>query len=156
MKNLIVTALLIAGISSYAQQTPRMERQKQRSERMTIEKRSELRLERLSAELGLNATQRSEMSKLFAEKKAAQANFKANRKAVKEAQGNDSRKGELRKQMIAQNEVFGQKMKSILTADQYAKWESSKGNKKAKMKNHKKGHNKGKGKKFGLSKKMKK
>ncbi len=139
MKNLFLSALLIAGISSYAQEKPALENKKQRTERISPEKRTELRLQKMTAELDLSPTQQQELSKLFAERNAKHAEFKKQRKAAKPQAGkiSDEQKAEFRKKRQADQQVHDQRIKSILNPAQAEKWEQLKAERKDVAMKHK-------------------
>ena len=68
MKKLIIAALLMTGMASFAQE--QQHEKKQRMEQLSPEQRNELRLKKLTLELNLNSAQQKEMSKLIAEQSA--------------------------------------------------------------------------------------
>lgn len=132
MKKLMVIAVMMLGMTSFAQERPvgtekptRAERESLPGKRMTAEERSKKQLETMTKELNLTAAQQKEVSSLLAENQSKREAKKAEREKAMTA-----KKAEMKKEMEANDA----KMKKILTADQYTKWETLKAEKKAKMK----------------------
>jgi hypothetical protein len=134
MKNLICAALMIVGLSSFAQEMKSGQRQQR--QQLTTEQRNELHLKKLTLDLDLNASQQKEVSKILAEQSAKRKTIGDQRKAdrAKAAKLTANERFEMKKQMMDQKMAEKQKIKSILTPAQYEKWE--------KMQNKKRGHSK--------------
>jgi hypothetical protein len=135
MKKLIVAALLIVGMTSFAQDGKgRPERAGM--EQLTPEQRNQLHLKKLTLELDLNASQQKEMSKIIAEQSAKKEARIAERKASKEtgtkltAEERFAKKSKMLDEQIAMKE----RMKKFLTPDQLKKWDEMKANKQSSMK----------------------
>lgn len=115
MKKLIIAALLVVSISTFAQD--KKERpQRADMEKMTPEQRNERRVERMTKELNLDATQQEKLKQLYAEEAQAREAQKGNAKDKKD-QGRDN--------MEAQRKATEEKMKAILTPEQLKKWKSN-------------------------------
>ena len=127
MKKVIMAALLVVSLSSVAQQ--RRERpNRDQMEKLTPEQRQEKHLNKLTTDLNLNAKQQEEVKKLLAEQSAKAAEFKAKREAKKDEQllASAKERKEMAQKMKAEKEANDAKMKSILTPEQYTKWEIKK------------------------------
>lgn len=134
MKKLIVVALLFVGVTSFAQvKEGRVERAD--SEKMSVEQRSELRLKKLTTELDLNVSQQKEMSKIIAELEAKREVAKAARKARKEKgeKLSGDERFEMKNKMLDEQNAMKDRVKKILTPDQFLKWESDRREKREKM-----------------------
>ena len=129
MKKLFIVALVVVGMTSFAQERKaRPERAKM--EQMTPEQRNQLHLKKMTLELDLNASQQKEMSKIVAEqstkREARMAERKANKDSAKKQLTADERFAK-KSQMLDDQIVMKDKMKKILSADQYKKWDELKG-----------------------------
>ena len=126
MKKLILIALLVVvGMTSFAQ----VEKLgKAGMEKLTPEQRQEKHLKRLSAELNLNAEQRVQIGKIMAEQSTKREGMKSNQEKPTEEQ-----KAAFKKQREEEKAVMNEKMKKILSAEQFEKWNTLKEKGKAKM-----------------------
>ncbi|MFV8334503.1 hypothetical protein ACNQF7_00290 [Flavobacterium sp. RSP29] len=128
MKKLFIVALLIVGMTSFAQER-KVRSERAKMEQMTPEQRNQLHLKKMTLELDLNASQQKEMSKIIAEQSAKREAKMAERKATKDS-GKKLTADELfakKSQMLDEQIVMKERMKKILSADQYKKWEDMKG-----------------------------
>ena len=86
MKKLFIVALLVVGMTSFAQER-KARPERAQMEQMTPEQRNQLHLKKMTLELDLNASQQKEMSKIIAEqstkREARMAERKANKKTAK-------------------------------------------------------------------------
>ncbi|CAM3875037.1 hypothetical protein FLSI110296_00840 [Flavobacterium sinopsychrotolerans] len=145
MKKLFIVALLVVGMTSFAQER-KARPERAQMEQMTPEQRNQLHLKKMTLELDLNASQQKEMSKIIAEQSAKREARMAERKASK-----DSAKKQLtaderfakKSKMLDEQIVMKERMKKILSADQYKKWDDMKGKRhhgmKKRMMHHKDG-----------------
>jgi hypothetical protein len=99
------------------------------------QERDQAHLQKLTTELSLNADQQTQVSELMSDRSTKMAMLKKSRGDVKPT---DAEKAAMRKQMKEDHKAYDAKMKSILTADQYKKWEAIKKEHKDKMKDHRK------------------
>lgn len=123
MKKVIMLAVLLIGLNGMAQQ--RNERpNRDQMEKMTPEQRQEKQLKRLTSDLNLNAKQQEEVKKLMAEQNAKMTDLKAKKEVAKNEQllANSKERNEM-----------AEKMKAILTKDQYTKWENNRAIQQEKM-----------------------
>lgn len=135
MKKLFIVALLVVGMTSFAQERKaRPERAKM--EQMTPEQKNQLHLKKMTLELDLNASQQKEMSKIIAEQSAKREARMAERKATKDS-AKKLTSDELfakKSQMLDEQIVMKERMKKILTPEQYKKWDDMKAKKHHEMK----------------------
>lgn len=148
MKKLIIAALLVVGMTSFAQNKKEIGSRHHRDEmeKFTPEQQNQLMLKKMTLELDLNASQQKEMSKIIAEKsdkrqariKEMKANKNSNTKSTSDEMF--ARKNRMLDEQIAMKE----RMKKILNPEQYKKWEDMKGKRHHRMKNRMMRHKDGK------------
>lgn len=124
MKKLIIAAVLMIGMTSFAQEKPAGEKG-HKMERLTPAQRNEKHLQKLTSELSLNEKQQKEVGTMLAEQSAKREAKHEERKKLTEAQ-RDERKAEM--------EANDAKIKAILTPEQTKKWEELKAKKKEEFK----------------------
>ena len=113
MKKLIIAAVLMIGMTSFAQErTPGEKGHK--TERLSPEQRNEKHLKKLTSELNLNEKQQKEIGAILAEQSSKREENKEERKA--------------------QMQANGAKIKAVLTPEQTKKWEEMKAKKKEELK----------------------
>ena len=100
MKKLIIAALLIVGVSAFAQNG------NNRPQRANMN--PEKRVERMTTLLSLDAKQQEQLKEIYAE----------------EAKNRENQKEFSREQMMAERKKSNDKLKTILTPEQLKKWES--------------------------------
>ncbi|MFA9188818.1 hypothetical protein AAGV33_10635 [Flavobacterium sp. FBOR7N2.3] len=101
MKKLIIAALLVVGVSSFAQNNS------DRPQRGNFS--PEKRVERLTTQLNLDAKQQEQVKELYAE----------------QAKNREAQKGFSREQMQEERKKTDEKLKTILTPEQLKKWEAN-------------------------------
>lgn len=122
MKKLIIATLLIAGISSFAQDKKETEKRPDRAQmgKLTPEERNQLILKKMTLKLDLNAKQLEQMKQVLAEQsvksEAMRAEFKENKRKSKEEML------VLKNKMLDEQIAMKSKMKTILTPEQFEKW----------------------------------
>ena len=124
MKKLIITAVLLIGLSAFAQEQAKNSG-REKLEQMTPQQKNELRLKKLTLDLSLSASQQKEMGKIIAEMEAKREGFKKERLAKKEA-GTNLTKDELfamRTKRLDEKIATKERVKKILDANQFEKWE---------------------------------
>ncbi|MFC5682772.1 hypothetical protein ACYE2N_13320 [Flavobacterium sp. MAHUQ-51] len=115
MKKLIIAALLVVGVATFAQE--KKERpQRGDMEKMTPEQRVQNRVDRMTKELNLDAAQQEKIKQLYVDEAK---NREAMMAQMKE------KKGQGREMMAEQRKAMETKMAAILNADQLAKWKSN-------------------------------
>jgi hypothetical protein len=125
MKKLFIVALLVVGMTSFAQE----EKQdwKSQMEQMTQNKRNQLHLKKMTLELDLNASQQKKWVKIIAEQSTKE------RPEWKRKANKDSLKTTYfwwtfaKSQMLDEQIVMKEREWKILSADQYKKWDEMKG-----------------------------
>jgi len=128
MKKLALIVLLVVGLSTYAQEGKKQERQGADRERLSPEQRNQLQLKKMTLELNLNESQQKEIAKILeeqsAKRQAEMATFKANKdKGVKPtAEERFAMKNKKLDEAIA----VKAKVQKVLTPEQFKKWEDMK------------------------------
>lgn len=128
MKKLALIVLLVVGLSTYAQEGKKQERQGADRERLSPEQRNQLQLKKMTLELNLNESQQKEIAKILeeqsAKRQAEMAAFKANKdKGVKPtAEERFAMKNKKLDEAIA----LKAKVQKVLTPEQFKKWEDMK------------------------------
>jgi len=102
MKKLIVAALLVVGLTTYAQEK---EGKRAGKEKLTSEQKVNLQVKKMTKDLNLNEKQTKDVRALVT-------------KQVEKIEA-------IKIQMQAEKEAVSVEMKKILTAEQYAKWEKN-------------------------------
>jgi Spy/CpxP family protein refolding chaperone len=120
MKNLIITALLVIGLSAFAQES-KEKPSRSEMEKLTPEQRAEKHLKKLTSDLNLNEKQQEEVKKIIAEQSVKRESLKTERK-------------ERQTQMKEERTALHEKMKTILTPEQFEKWSANNEKMKAKVK----------------------
>lgn len=122
MKKLIIAALLVVGMTTFAQDKKERPKRAQ-MEKITPEQRQEKQLQRMTTELGLNAKQQEQMKQLLAEQATKREAMMEKREASREEM--KKQREASRDKMEKQRETMENKMKAILTPEQLAKWKSN-------------------------------
>jgi hypothetical protein len=138
MKKLIIAALLVVGMTSFAQDKKEIEKRHHRAEmeKFTPDQRNQLMIKKMTLELDLNASQQKEMGKIIAEKSAKREarmkEMKANKDSNTKPTSDEmfARKNRMLDEQIAMKE----RMKKILSPEQYKKWDEMKAHKHGAMK----------------------
>ena len=115
MKKVIVAALLVVGMTAFAQEK---EGRRAGREKLTTEQKVDFQVKKMTKDLDLNEKQVNEVKVLVTkevQKREAKRTEMQNLKAKKRA--------EMKVQMEAEQVAISADMKKILTAEQYAKWE---------------------------------
>jgi len=116
-KKLFLAALLVVGLATFAQD--KKERpSRAEMEKMSPEQRNELHLKKMTSELDLNAKQQEQISQIISEKSTKREAMKTERK----------------NKMLEEKKEMDEKMKKILTPEQYEKWNANKEKRRGQMK----------------------
>jgi hypothetical protein len=128
MKKLIIAALLVVGMTSFAQERNKMERRQHgmEMEKFTPEQRNELMLKKMTLELDLSDKQQNQMKSIIAEKSAKHEAMKKDRKEKTDKPSRDQRFA-MKSKMLDDQIAMKGKMKNILSPEQYEKWDAMKG-----------------------------
>lgn len=133
MKKLIIAALLVVGMTGFAQERNKMERRQHGNdmEKFTPEQRNELMLKKMTLQLDLSTEQQTKMKSIIAEKGAKREAMMKARKENKVQMTSDQRFA-MKSKMLDEQIAMKAKMKTILSAEQFEKWDA------IKAKHHKK------------------
>ncbi|MFY0483410.1 hypothetical protein ACI6PS_12475 [Flavobacterium sp. PLA-1-15] len=127
MKKLIAGALLLVGMTGFAQEKVSLQ-DRADNEKFTAEQRNELQLKKLTLELDLTASQQKEMSKIIAEqnskREAAKADFKSTKTSNKKLTADE--RFVMKNKMLDEKIAMKEKVKKVLTPEQVEKWEKMK------------------------------
>ena len=130
MKKLIIAALLVVGISAFAQDRKEIGNRpnKPEMEKMSPEQRTELMVKKMTLDLDLNAKQQEQVKQIIAEQGAKREAMRAERMAKKEDETKQKSQDQfaMKNKMLDEQIVVQNKMKSILTPAQFEKWNSQK------------------------------
>lgn len=144
MKKLFAVALLVVGMTTFAQEgKPSNERPQK--EQFTKEQRAQLRLKKMVLELDLDANQQEEMAVIIAEQSAKFENFKKERQARKAAgtKPTADEKFAIANKMLDEKIAMKARVKKILNPEQFDKFEKMQ-DKREKMHNGKRKHGRSK------------
>lgn len=123
MKKLIIAAVLMIGITSFAQEKPFGEKGP-KMERLSPEERNAKHLQKLTSELNLSASQQTEVGKILSEQ-SAKKYFKKNLSQTEIDQLKNEKKNDLKESEA--------KIKTVLTPEQLKKYDELKTQKKEEM-----------------------
>ena len=112
MKKLFVLALLLVGTSTFAQ-----ERMGENNDKLTPEQRVNLQIKKLTKELNLSDKQAQELKEIV----------------VKEIEQREARKAEIQAKKAEKKRMAEERMKKILTPEQFSKWTEIRKARKEKM-----------------------
>jgi protein CpxP len=135
MKHLLIALVFGIGLTGFAQETtPKPNRANM--EKMTPEQRQQKHLAHLTKELTLDAKQQEAVGKILSEKGTKAQDLKA-QKDTRKASGTKMTAEErtaFKNTMQAEKADTEAKMKAVLSADQYQKWQTMREDSKDKMK----------------------
>ncbi|WP_309613644.1 hypothetical protein [Flavobacterium sp.] len=117
MKKVIVAALLVVGMTTFAQEK---EGRKAGSERLTSEQKVDLQVSKITKDLDLNEKQAKEVRALVTKQVAKREAKRAEMQELK-----TKKREEMKAQREAEQAAVSSEMKKILTPEQYAKWEKN-------------------------------
>lgn len=138
MKKLIIAVLLLIGVSNFAQEVnaPKNKKDKGSKEMKSPEQRNEAMLAKMTTELNLDASQQAQIKPIIAEQSVKMEAMRAQQKANKESGvvPSDADKKAMRKTRMENKEATDNKIKAILTPDQFVKYQAMQEAEKEKMK----------------------
>jgi periplasmic protein CpxP/Spy len=138
MKKLIIAVLLLVGVSNFAQEVnaPKNKKDKGSKEMKSPEQRNEAMLAKMTTELNLDASQQAQIKPIIAEQSVKMEAMRAQQKANKESGvvPSDADKKAMRKTRMENKEATDNKIKAILTPDQFVKYQAMQEAEKEKMK----------------------
>ena len=115
MKKVIVAALLVVGITAFAQEK---EGRTAGKEKLTTEQKVDFQVKRLTKDLDLNEKQTKDVKVLVAKEVEKREARKAEMEGLKA-----KKREEMKANMEAEQAAVSEDMKKILTPEQFAKWE---------------------------------
>jgi hypothetical protein len=113
MKKLIVAALLVVGLTTYAQEK---EGKRAGKEKLTSEQKVDFQVKKMTKDLDLNEKQTKDVRALVTKQVQKR---EAKRKEM------ENLKTKMIEDMKAEKEAVSVEMKKILTTEQYTKWEKN-------------------------------
>jgi hypothetical protein len=133
MKKLMVMALLMVGITIFAQERNRRQ-QGNEMEQFTPEQRSELQVKKLTLELDLNESQQRDIKAFIADKNAKMETRKTAMKAMKEkgTKPTSDERFAMKSKMLDEQIANKKRMEKILNPKQLEKWSDLKGDRQGK------------------------
>lgn len=123
IKNLIVAAVLLISVSSFAQDQvqPDKKSNKQKKEKMTPEQKNQALLDKMTAELKLDAKQQEQIKPIIAEQSAKMQAMRAERMANNSKEMTDAEKDAFKEKRKQDKKETEAKFKAILTPEQFKK-----------------------------------
>ncbi|MGM0933722.1 MAG: Spy/CpxP family protein refolding chaperone [Bacteroidota bacterium] len=125
MKKISLILILLISVSAFAQERKQKKAHKDRVE-MTAEERATLKTERMTSALDLTQAQQEEIKKFFTEQTQEREEYRAERK---EARINNTtaraERSEVRNLRAKKREEHREKIKEILTDEQYSTWQEN-------------------------------
>jgi protein CpxP len=133
MKKLMVMALLMVGITIFAQERNRRQ-QGNEMVQFTPEQRSELQVKKLTLELDLNESQQRDIKAFIADKNAKMETRKTAMKAMKEkgTKPTSDERFAMKSKMLDEQIANKKRMEKILNPKQLEKWSDLKGDRQGK------------------------
>lgn len=135
MKKVLIAAVLLVGMTSLAQEK-KVRPERAQMEQLTPEQRNQLHLKKMTLDLDLTASQQKEMSKIIAEqgtKKEARITERKGSKDSAKKQLTADEKFAKKSQMLDEQIVMKERMKKVLSTDQFKKWEDMKDHRNERM-----------------------
>jgi hypothetical protein len=131
MKKLIIAALLVVGITAFAQDRKEMGNRPDRKpemEKLSPEQRTQLMVKKMTLELDLNAKQQEQVKQIIAEKTAKWEAMKAEHRANKEDKKRPTADEQFtrRNKMLDEQIAMQNNMKNILSPEQFERWRNLK------------------------------
>ena len=126
MKKVFVAALLVVGITAFAQEK---EGRKAGREKLTTEQKVDFQVKKMSKDLDLNEKQTQDV-KALVNKEVQKKEQK--RKEIRET--NEKSRKEMRAQMETEQAAVSSEMQKILTPEQFTKWQKIRAEKREKVK----------------------
>ncbi len=126
MKKLFLVAVLVVGITAFAQEKGGRKPQK---ERISSEEKVDFQVKKMTKDLDLNEKQAKEVRAIISKQVVKRASKRAEMSEVKQKQ-----RDEMRANMEKEHAATSADMKKILTPEQYTKWENNLEERKEKMK----------------------
>jgi protein CpxP len=126
MKKLFMAALLVVGLTAFAQEK---DGKRDGREKLTSEQKVELQVKKMNKELSLNEKQTEQVKALVTRQVQKREAKKAEMQQIK-----DKNREQMKAQMQTEQAALTSEMKKILTPEQFTKWEKNREDKKDKIK----------------------
>lgn len=126
MKKVFVAALLVVGITAFAQEKKGRSGER---EKLTPEQKVDFQVKRLTKDLDLNEKQAKEVRNLVVEQRD-----KRERKRVEKKEISNQKRAQMKTQMELEQAALSSEIKKIITPEQFAKWKKIQDERKEKMK----------------------
>lgn len=120
-KKLIIAALLVVSISSFAQDQTKPEKKGQQRERQTPEQRTQNQLDKLTTELSLNTQQQEQIKPILVEQNAKMEAMRAQRMGGNAKEMTSEERDAFRAKRQEDKKATDAKLQAILTPDQFKK-----------------------------------
>lgn len=122
-KKLIIVALLVISVSSFAQEQTKSEEKsnKPKREKQTPEQRSQAQLDKLTKELSLNPQQQEQIKPILAEQHAKMEAFRAERMGSSPKDMSADERDAFRAKRQEDKKAADAKLQAILTPEQFKK-----------------------------------
>ncbi|WP_372919807.1 Spy/CpxP family protein refolding chaperone [Salegentibacter sp.] len=122
MKKISLILVLMISVSAFAQERKHKKAHQDRVE-MTAEERASLKTQKMNSELDLTQDQQEEIKKLFTEQAKEREEYKAEKKEARTKNATArAKRSEGRNLRVEKREEHREKMKEILTEEQFATW----------------------------------
>ena len=134
MKKLLVMALMCVGMTAFAQEN--MEGRGGRGG-MDPAKRTEMQAQKMQKDLGLNDGQVAKLKEVLNQQAQAREAKRAEMEKLRASgqKPTEAQRTEMREKMETERTAFDAQLKSILTPEQYTKWQTMKDERKERMAN---------------------
>lgn len=151
MKKLIIAALLVIGISSFAQETqPEKKSNKgQQKEKMSPEQRNQALLDKMTTELKLDASQQEQIKPIIAEQTAKLQAMRDQRMANNAKELTSEERKALMQKRNEEKAATDAKLKAILTPEQFKKMKENEAANREKMREARESRQGGEGRQGG-------
>lgn len=123
MKKLIIASLLLIGFSSFAQDQNQPEKKPNngQKEKMSPEQRSQAQLDKMTTELNLDAKQQEQIKPIIAEQTAKREAMRAERMAGNSKELTSEEREALKQKRMEEKAIMDNKLKAILSPEQFQK-----------------------------------
>lgn len=123
MKKLIIASLLLIGFSSFAQDQNQPEKKPNngQKEKMSPEQRSQAQLDKMTTELNLDAKQQEQIKPIIAEQTAKIEAMRAERMAGNSKELTSEEREALKQKRMEEKAIMDNKLKAILSPEQFQK-----------------------------------
>ncbi|HEY6142887.1 MAG TPA: hypothetical protein VIV55_05575 [Flavobacterium sp.] len=138
-KKLFIAALLVVSISSFAQDQTQTEKKtnKHKKEKLSPEQKNQAVLDKMTKELNLDAKQQEQIKPIIAEQSAKLQALKVERVANGSKEMTDEEREAFKQKRKENKKAIDEKLKAILTPEQFKKMKENEAANKEKMREFK-------------------